>query len=124
MFRLSRIEGDVLADGRPGSFTVPAGTDVRALTTGLTPVRPTIGATVLARKGSAVFLRRRALTVTEDVAGPDTETPWDRLEVSTYSHNDLASDVLGHLGEVVAVEPPELRDLVVARLADLAGGAR
>jgi proteasome accessory factor B len=124
MFRLSRIEGDVVADGKAGSFTVPEGTDIRALTTGLTPVRPTTRATVLARKGSAVFLRRRALSVVEDVAGPDTETPWDCLEVSTYSHRDLAADVLGHLGDVVAVDPPELRDLVVASLTELAGADR
>jgi proteasome accessory factor B len=124
MFRLSRIEGDVVADGKPGSFKVPEGTDVRALTTGLTPVRPTTKATVLARKGSAVFLRRRALTITEDVTGPDTDTPWDRLEVSTYSQNDLAADVLGHLGDVVAVDPPELRTLVVERLTELAGADR
>jgi proteasome accessory factor B len=124
MFRLSRIEGEVVADGKPGSFTVPEGTDIRALTTGLTPVRPTTKATVLARKGSAVFLRRRALSVTEDVPGPDTETPWDRLEVSTYSNHDLAADVLGHLGDVVAVEPPELRRLVVERLTELAGADR
>jgi len=124
MFRLSRIEGDVVADGRPGSFTVPEGTDIRALTTGLTPTRATTTATVLARKGSAVFLRRRALAVTEDVPGPDTETPWDRLEVSTYSHRELAEDVLGHLGDVVAVEPPELRTLVTSGLTALTGADR
>jgi len=121
MFRLSRIEGEVSADGKAGSFKVPEGTDIRALTTGLTPVRPTTTATVLARKGSAVFLRRRALSVTEDVPGPDTQTPWDRLEVSTFSQHDLAADVLGHLGDVVAVEPAELRALVTQRLAELAG---
>jgi len=124
MFRLSRIEGDVVADGRAGSFTVPEGTDIRALTTGLTPQRPTTTASVLARKGSAVFLRRRALSVTEDVPGPDSETPWDRLELTTYSQNDLAQDVLGHLGDVVAVEPPELRTLVVDMLAELTGADR
>jgi proteasome accessory factor B len=124
MFRLSRIEGNVVADGKPGSFSVPEGTDIRALTTGLTPERPTMKATVLARKGSAVFLRRRALSVTEDVAGPDTDTPWDRLEVTTYSHHELAADVLSHLGDVVAVDPPELRAMVVDCLTELAGTDR
>ncbi|MFL6108870.1 MAG: helix-turn-helix transcriptional regulator [Marmoricola sp.] len=121
MFRLSRIEGDVVADGRPGSFAVPEGTDIRALTTGLTPARPTTTATVLARKGSAVFLRRRALSLVEDVPGPDTETPWDRLEVSTYSQRELAEDVLGHLGDVVAVDPPDLRTMVTECLSELIG---
>lgn len=121
MFRLSRVEGEVVPDGRPGTFTVPEGTDIRALTTGLTPVRPTTRASVLARKGSAVFLRRRALTVVEDVPGPDSTTPWDRLDVSMYSRDELAQDILGHLGDVVALDPPELRSLVLARLTELAG---
>ena len=76
---------------------------------------------MLARKGSAVFLRRRALAVTEDVPGPDTDTPWDRLEVDTYSLRSLAEDVLGHLGDVVALDPPELRAMVVDCLDALVG---
>jgi len=121
MFRLSRIVGDVLADGRPGSFEVPEGTDVRALTASLEPRRRQTTATVLARRGSAALLRRRARAVTEDVPGPDERTPWDRLELSTYAVDELAEDVLAHLGDVVAVEPAALHDLVVARLAQLSG---
>jgi proteasome accessory factor B len=124
MFRLSRIEGRVRTEGRPGSFEVPAGTDVRALTSNLDPSRPTLKATVLARQGAAVLLRRRALEMTGPVAGPDTASSWDRLTLPTFSHEELAGDVLSHLGDVVAVGPPELRDLVVARLRQLAGEDR
>jgi proteasome accessory factor B len=124
MFRLSRVEGPVTADGRPGSFEVPPGTDVRALTANLNPSRPTVQATVLARQGAAVLLRRRALEVTADVSGPDDASSWDRLTLSTYSHEQLAGDVLSHLGDVVAVDPPALRDLVVTRLRLLAGDSR
>ncbi|MCW2783670.1 MAG: Transcriptional regulator [Marmoricola sp.] len=123
MFRLSRVEGEVVADGRPGSFAVPEGTDVRALTANLTPVRPTSEATVLARRGSAVLLRRRALEVTGPVPGPDPGTEWDRLRVTMYSRDDLAGDVLSHLGDVVAVAPPELVALVVERLSALSGAS-
>ena len=76
------------------------------------------------RRRRQTHLRRRAVAVTEDVPGPDTETPWDRLEVSTYSHHDLAADVLSHLGDVVALDPPELRALVLNRLTDLAEADR
>ena len=123
MFRLSRIVGEVLPDGRPGSFEVPAGTDVRALTASLEPRRTPVTATVLARKGSAALLRRQALEVVESVEGPDDLSPWDRLTVTTYAVEELAEDVLAHLGDVVAVEPPALRDLVTDRLARLSGTA-
>jgi len=121
MFRLSRIVGEVRADGKPGSFEVPEGTDVRALTASLEPRRTPTTATVLARKGSAVLLRRRAEETTESVPGPDDQTEWDRLVLTTYSTQELAEDVLAHLGDVVAVEPAPLRDLVLARLAQLSG---
>jgi proteasome accessory factor B len=121
MFRLSRIEGPVRADGRPGSFDVPEGTDVRALTASLEPRRTPTTATVLARKGRAALLRRLASEVVESVDGPDDRTEWDRLTLTTYAVDELAEDVLAHLGDVVAQEPPELRDLVVERLSQLSG---
>ena len=121
MFRLSRIDGDVVADGRAGSFEVPEGTDVRALTASLEPRRAPSTATVLARKGSAVLLRRQAREVVESVEGPDDLTPWDRITLTTYSVDELTEDVLAHLGDVVAVEPQALRDLVMSRLAQLSG---
>lgn len=123
MFRLSRIVGEVTRAGNPGSFEVPPGTDIRALTASLTPTRPTETATVLAHTGSAVLLRRRATEVETGVEGPDGTRDWDRLEVPTYSTADFVGEVASHLGEVVAVEPPELRKLVVERLETLAGGA-
>jgi proteasome accessory factor B len=121
LFRLSRIVGDVHADGRPGSFEVPEGTDVRALTASLEPRRTPTTATVLARAGRAALLRRRALEVVESVPGPDDRTPWDRLTLTTYATDELAEDVLAHLGDVVALEPAALRDLVMSRLAQLSG---
>lgn len=121
MFRLSRIQGEVTRDGNPGSFEVPAGTDLRALTSSLTPPRPTEEATVLARHGSAVLLRRRATSAEGPVTGPDGTPGWDRLVVPTFSSADFAGEVVAHLGDVVAVEPPELRTLVEERLLAVAG---
>jgi proteasome accessory factor B len=121
MFRLSRIVGEVRADGRPGSFEVPPGTDVRALTASLEPRRTPTAATLLVRRGSAALLRGRSENVEELAPGPDDRTPWDRLTVSTEDVDELAEDVLAHLGDVVAVAPPALHDLVTARLAQLSG---
>ncbi len=121
MFRLSRIQGDVANDGRPGEFTVPEGTDIRALTSRLAPARPTMEATVLARQGSAVLLRRRARLTETEVPGPDTETGWDRLRVPMYSYDEMAGDVLSYFGDVVAEAPVELRERVIRHLQSLVG---
>lgn len=121
MFRLSRIVGEVVKAGNPGSFEVPPGTDIRALTASLAPSRPTEEATVLARQGSAVLLRRRATSTEGPVTGPDGTDAWDRLVVPTYSSWDFAGEVASHLGDVVAVAPQQLRDLVVEQLSALAG---
>ncbi len=124
VFRLSRIEGAVSAAGKPGSFEVPPGTDVRELTARLAPTRTASEAVVLARHGSAGMLRRRATAVSGPVPGPDGTEDWDRLELAMYSVDDLAGDVLSHLGDVVAVEPDALRKAVLTRLEHVGAEVR
>ena len=114
VFRLSRVQGDVRR-GAPGSYEIPAGTDVRDIARRLAPPRITERVVVLARTGAAVPLRRAADTIEEGVAGPDDATRWDRL-VLTRGAIDMGDEVLGY-GPVVYVEEPQtLRDHVVARL--------
>jgi proteasome accessory factor B len=115
LFRLSRVIGEVVAEGRAGSFVVPAGTDVRALTRSLQPERPTGRALLRVRRGAARDLRRRAATST---AGQDG---WDVLEVEFGDLDALTGEVLAALDSVEAVQPAELRDRVVERLAGLSG---
>lgn len=123
MFRLSRIEGEVAADGAAGSFEVPPDTDLRALAERLDRSPPTIAAVVLARSGRGAMLRRRARAISAGVAGPDQRTGWDRLELEIHSVGGFAGEVLSHAGDVVAVAPSRLREEVLARLEDLAGGS-
>jgi proteasome accessory factor B len=118
LFRLSRIVGDVATDGRPGSFVVPEGTDVRALTRSLAPEQPVGRATVRVRKGAAQDLRRRAVSTADAGEG------WDVLELEYADLDTAAGEVLTALDAVVAVGPPELRDLVVDRLSAVAGASR
>lgn len=110
LFRLSRISGAVENEGEPGSFAVPEGTDIRALSRSLQPDQPIGTAVLQVRAGAAHDLRRRASGI---VVG---EHGWDALEVEFGSFDALASDVLGSLDAVQVVAPPELRELVVARL--------
>ena len=115
LFRLSRIVGDVATEGKPGSFVVPEGTDVRALTRSLAPDQPVGRATLRIRKGAARDLRRRAASSAEAGDG------WDVVELEYADLDTVAGEVLAALDAVVAVEPAELRDLVVTRLSALAG---
>lgn len=124
MFRLSRILSAVEAIGEPGAFTVPPGTDLRALSAALAPDVPDRSAVLLARTGSAIGLRRRGRLREPDVTGPDGSSGWDRLEVDFGSLDDFAGELLGYADAVVVESPEELRDAVVERLRVVAGGAR
>ena len=113
VFRLSRVVGKARMSGRPGSFEIPPGTDVRESARRLAPEAPTEEAVVLVRPGAGALLRRAAADVEPDVAGPDEETPWDRLRLP----GGAQVDELLALGPDVYVErPASLRDEVVARL--------
>ena len=115
LFRLSRIVGDVATEGRAGSFVVPEGTDVRALTRARAPAQPIGRATLRVRKGAARDLRRRAVSTADAGEG------WDVLDLEYADLDALAGEVLAALDAVVALAPPELRELVVERLSAVAG---
>lgn len=120
LFRLSRIVGEVETTGSPGSFSVPEGTDIRALATALAPPSPDREAVVAVRVGQAHELRRRATT-----SVPDAEDGWDLLRLPYADADTLAADVLTQLDAAVVREPEEVRTAVVTRLERLlAGGAR
>jgi proteasome accessory factor B len=114
MFRLSRIEGPVSSDGKPGAFEVPEGTDVRALARNLAPEEPAAGTAVLrVRVGSGLALRRGASRVEH------IDDAWDRVETPFAAVDGMAELVTSHGADVVVEEPAELRAAVVARLREL-----
>jgi proteasome accessory factor B len=120
VFRLSRVQGEARKVGEPGSYEVPAGTDVRATARRLAPAPTTERAVVLVRHGAGHSLRRNAESVETDVDGPDDQTPWDRLVV-TRGGVDMADELLGYGADVYVEEPAALRQGVVDRLTALAG---
>jgi proteasome accessory factor B len=111
MFRLSRVTGDVQLTGPPGSFQVPEGTDIRALTGLLAPETAERTAVVDVREGKAVALRHRAGSVI-DGAQPG----WDRLQVPFGRTETLVDELASYGPDVVVQAPDDLRDAVVARL--------
>jgi proteasome accessory factor B len=115
VFRLSRVQGEVRRDGAPGSYDIPADTDVRDIARRLAPEPVTERMVLLVRTSAALPLRRAADTVEAGVPGPDDASGWDRL-VLTRGTTDMSEEILGY-GPAVYVESPQwLRDQVVARL--------
>jgi proteasome accessory factor B len=116
VFRLSRIRGEVEPDGDAGSYVVPPGTDVRALTATLAPPPADRTAAVLVRPGAAQGLRRHAEPAAD---GPTTEG-WERLSVRYGADEAFADEVLGYGADVVVLEPEQVRASVVRRLQEAA----
>ncbi len=112
VFRLSRIEGTVSFSGPPGSVVVPAGTDVRVLVKDWdsSPPAPVRAATLRVRTGAGLGLRRTAVAVRPDGDG------WDDVQVSFHELGWYADYLASFGADVIAVDPPDLREAVIRRL--------
>jgi proteasome accessory factor B len=111
VFRLGRISGVVKFCGLPGSVTVPDGADVRELVRDWDSVPALEHTAVLrVRAGAGIGLRRHA-----EVA-PEVQPGWD--EVTTrYGDVGWFADYAASFGpDVVVLDPPDLREAVIARL--------
>lgn len=124
LFRLSRIEGPVKRRGRSAAFEPPDGVDLREVAERLAPGPASQQAEVLVRQGAAHSLRRVAAAVETDVAGPDTTTGWDRLELAYASPEWLVGEVVAFGPDAYLAAPEDLRAQAVSRLTAVAGGAR
>jgi len=117
VFRLSRIVGEVAADGPPGSVTVPEGVDIRRLAFERmeTPAEAR-SATVRLRAGAAQGLRRWATDVRPDGPG------WDTARLSFHEAERFAPYLARFGADVVVLDPPDLRDAVIQRLKSVLAG--
>jgi proteasome accessory factor B len=116
VFRLSRVQGQARKSGRPASYDVPAGVDIRDVTRRLAPVPVAETVTVLVRGGAGHSLRRSAGTIETDVAGPDAATTWDRLTLERGGVA-LAEELLSYGADVYVEAPVALRETMLERLA-------
>ena len=111
VFRLSRIEGEVLPAGRPGEVVVPEDVDVRREVAAFAERGRPGTARVRLRRGAGGSLRGQA-TGCEDAA----EDGWDVVSVP-YADAELLADAVAALGgDAVALDPPQVREAVVRRL--------
>ncbi|MFC7494172.1 MULTISPECIES: helix-turn-helix transcriptional regulator [unclassified Nocardioides] len=115
VFRLSRVQGEAQKLGAPGSYDVPPGTDVRATAMRLAPPPPAGETVVLVRRDAGRALRRDAIALETDVAGPDDRTGWDRLRIARGG-SDVVGELLAYGADVFVEEPDDVRKMVVERL--------
>ena len=114
MFRVSRIVGDVVTIGEPGSYHPPVDLDLRALAESLAPPHPNSSATIRVRVGYGDQLRRRA------VRSRPVDEQWTELELRYASGQSLADELLSYGPDVVVIGPEEVRSDVIDRLTVLA----
>ena len=116
VFRLSRVVEPVLPAGADGIYAVPADADVSVVLASVGTDAEQV-ATVRARPGHALDLRRRATSCTDGPGG------WDVLTVPYGDDESLALDLVGFGATVVADAPESLRAAVVRRLGAVLGTA-
>ena len=114
VFRLSRIVGDVVRTGEPGTVTPPDDLDLRAAVARMATDEPRHTAVVRLRERAGWELRRDATSVQPDGDG------WERVEVGFSDPERLADRVAGYGADAVVLSPPEARDAVIRRLEALA----
>lgn len=115
-FRLSRIAGGVRRSGRAGSYEPPENVDLISHVAKFSgPVERIHRATLFVRAGRAAGVRRWA---TEIVPGPTG----DRVTLPFADADSFAGWLVGYGADVLVLEPPALRDRVIARLEQISAG--
>jgi proteasome accessory factor B len=116
VFRLSRIDGPVKLTGPAGSVVVPPGMNVATMVKNWGSSGGERGeaasATLRIRAGAGQGLRRRPKSVTPDPGHPG----WDLVTVRFADEKWYAEYVASFGPDVVVIEPPDLRDAVIAKL--------
>ena len=116
VFRLSRIVGDVIAVGEPGSVVPPADVDLREMAARMARDEPRETARVALRPGTGWQLRREASAAEED---PEREG-WTVVDIGFSDPERFADRLAGYGADAVVLAPVSARAAVVRRLRGLA----
>ncbi|MBE6478703.1 MAG: WYL domain-containing protein [Propionibacteriaceae bacterium] len=118
MFKLGRISSGPDTIGESGAFTIPAGTDVDALSRSLEPSEPDASALIAVRSGFQPWLTRRGTLTSSGIDLPEDFQCW---RIPYASGDDLAAQIAAAGPDAVVLEPDDLRAEVVRLLKTSAG---
>jgi proteasome accessory factor B len=115
VFRLGRIEGEVVTEGKPASYDVPVDHQPKAMISTVVVERDPRPAVLRVRVGAGHSLRRRAGTV------EDLDDTWSRIDVDFTDTEAFAEEISSFGPDVVVERPTELRESVIRRLTGALG---
>lgn len=138
MFKLTRITDKPRRLSKVGAYQVPDDLDLRALARSLDPGEPNRTALVAVRAGKGPTLRRRSRSADGTETGAETETQpvdsaatdvrlpvgFEVLRVAYSDRHSLAEEVVRYGADAIVLDPPELRERVLAMLGRVADGSR
>lgn len=111
VFRLSRIVGEVVPEGKPGTVQVPPDVNVRDIVvSGGEPAVERRRALLRVRRGAGDGVRRWAVAVRPDTDG------WDLVDYEFVDAEWLAGFLASFGSDLVVLEPADARDAVIRRL--------
>jgi proteasome accessory factor B len=113
MFRLSRFADLPRRISRPGAYEVPTDLDLRRLARSLVPPEATETAVLAIRSGAAPVLSRRTEPAQTDRTLP---AGFDVVAVGYGELYHLAEEIAQYGADVLVLEPPELREVVLRGL--------
>ncbi len=118
-FRVSRVGAEVEAIGARGAVRRPEGVDLREIVhRAVAEWPPGAQARVWVAQGRATALRRSATEMATRTIGGRAG---DELAVDIGMHDRLAREIAGYGADALVLDPPALRDDVIARLKAQAG---
>ena len=116
VFRLGRIEGEVVTDGTAASYEVPLGHEPKAMIRTVAVEHAPQPSSLRVRKGAGHSLRRRADTC---VAVDDD---WSRIVIDFTDTEAFAEEISSFGPDVMVTDPVALRESVIRRLTGALGG--
>lgn len=118
-FRMSRIAPEVRPIGPAEAVSRPDSADLRAIVANAVGDAPTgLQARIWVADGRAVALRRTGTVLArQTLAGRDG----DVIGVDIGTHDRLTREIAGYGADAVVLDPPSLRDDVIARLTARVG---
>jgi proteasome accessory factor B len=115
-FRLSRIVGLVKATGKKQAYEPPKGVDLLSYVARWSgPIEHNGRATLRIAKEKAAGVRRWAESVT-----PAADGDHDEVVISYSDARGIAGWLVGYGADVEVLDPPEVRDAMIARLKRIA----